>query len=199
MSATREPVARAVARAFLAYRAELTRRWAEVEARGGQLRVSWSPQGDGVVRRTLQQAVAPWFAAAAEELVETWRRSAGYWRGGVECEAEVRAALVAAGFSLERPAFVSCPVCYPNGGGQHRADVPCRAFEDRDALVELLAHAVVDATPEGEPADAPAEPRPCERTRTMFDDPGFQWPAGTSRAARRCELCGRLASEHQER
>lgn len=199
MSATREPVARAVARAFLAYRAELTRRRAEVEARDGKLRVAWTPQEDDEARRTLQRAVAPWFAAAAEDLVEAWRRNSGYWRDGVECEAEVRAALVAAGFSPERPAFVSCPVCYPDGGGQHRADAPCRAFEDRDALAELLAHAVVDATPEGGPADAPAEPRPCERTRAMFDDPGFQWPAGTSRAARRCELCGRLVSEHQER
>ncbi len=134
-----------LSRAYLRYREEIVRRRAIVEVRGGSgfLDVEWLPRGEATAR-IAEYALRAWFS---RDLTAYPPYPCGQLLNVGEDHREVvEKALTEVGFSLGHSKFIECAVCYPNGSGLHREDMACYAFEDKDALLTVLATALSSGT-----------------------------------------------------
>jgi hypothetical protein len=142
MRVRRERVATAnpvdLARSYLRYREESQRRRAAIDAdSNGFLFVYWALKDFHIAEQALQEwlvggytAHPPWTCGRLLTV-------------GEEARQIVEKALEGAGFTLARPKLIECSICYPDGNWKHREDAPCPAFEDKDALLIVLAKALV--------------------------------------------------------
>ncbi len=129
-----------LARVYLRYREETSRRRASVSVRDGLLFVEWTPT-DARTAQTAEHAIRLWLRSG-QTTHPPWPCGRGT-NVGEECRNDVEKALEGAGFSLTRPKFITCSVCYPEGNGSHNEQMLCTALEDKDLLLTVLATALL--------------------------------------------------------